>query len=262
MFFLEISSFMRRVSEDRIEAGEPKMLEFSGIPVACDCPYCREPIVTFIKAKTSWLSWLGVVLSIILTGPLSCVLGPILWYWGKDTVHSCPKCLNRIAAVPAIALPTDWMSEILTFRLGGCACVLTWKYLLAGLAVFSFFLVLRLGTRGQFIGPETEKSVSDFLNICGRRARDENPIRCQFEFDKDFYHRSVQWSGNVHAIEGGAYPWMLLEVAPLEYLATSLPGNLYSVVAGLKPNDAVSFHATFVNPGPPPSLNLHKIEKT
>ena len=253
---------MRKNSQDQLEAGEANDLEFSGSPVACNCPYCREPVVTFIKAKASWLSWVGAIFSILLTGPLSCLLGPILWHWAKETVHSCPKCLNRIATVPVVALPTNWMSEILTFRLGGCACVLTWKYLLAGLSVFSFFLLLRLGSRGQFIGVETEKTVSDFLSICGREPRVENPIRCEVQFDKDFFHRSVHWSGRVHAIEGGPYPWLLLEVAPSEFLATSLPGNLYSSAAELKPEDSVAFHATFINPGPPASLNLHKIEKT
>jgi len=230
------------------------MENFEGNPVPCECPFCKESIVTFVKMKSSWLSYVSAILAIGLTGPLACVLGPLLWHWAKDTAHSCPRCLNRIATVSAVSLPKLWTSDILTFRFGGCACIVTWKYLLTGICIFSFFILLRLGSRPT-IGPASAASESDFLEICSQKARVENPMLCEMGFSGEFSGRSIKWRAKIENIEWGGI-WVSLGG---EKIFLFLPGNLHAEAAKLSPGQNVTFHATFLPDFPPPSLFLHQI---
>ena len=104
-----------------------KDVVFQQQPTQCVCPHCGDRIMTFVEYEASWSAYLLSFCIFILCGwPAFCIV-PVFWPLLKDVVHHCPKCLNCIEVVSRIQCPKV-ESQMMTFRFGNCACLLTKKY--------------------------------------------------------------------------------------------------------------------------------------
>ena len=114
-------------------------VRFEDVPVECICPFCKEEVVTQVELESSWFTYFSSVTLFLLFGWISCPVLPLIWSLIQDSVHTCPRCLNKISRNKRFKCPSI-RSEIMTLRCGSCAVVLTRKYVLT--IVLIFFTVM------------------------------------------------------------------------------------------------------------------------
>eukprot|EP00927_Polykrikos_kofoidii_P001026 TRINITY_DN10372_c0_g1_i2.p1 TRINITY_DN10372_c0_g1~~TRINITY_DN10372_c0_g1_i2.p1 ORF type:complete len:421 (+),score=67.85 TRINITY_DN10372_c0_g1_i2:157-1419(+) len=256
---------------------------FGDTPVHCDCPHCERSVITFIDHESSWVTWvLGFVVWFSL-GWLAFWVLPLLWPAFKDVVHHCPRCLNVIERKSRIILPT-FRSEVMTFKVGGCAIVLARKYVMIALIFVSMIIgcyVLRstvhLSGHEMEMGPQSMLSWDDFLFDCGPRTSLGHRAATSRSFDM-YRKRTFKWQGEVNHIREGFDVFFLhtksvvmMRMYPARYPRRDLPDvallfgeDLNPEVAELNPGDWVEFEATMTahgHRGDPEVMALWHIRK-
>eukprot|EP00420_Gonyaulax_spinifera_P019460 CAMPEP_0197903052 /NCGR_PEP_ID=MMETSP1439-20131203/55003_1 /TAXON_ID=66791 /ORGANISM="Gonyaulax spinifera, Strain CCMP409" /LENGTH=425 /DNA_ID=CAMNT_0043524139 /DNA_START=51 /DNA_END=1328 /DNA_ORIENTATION=+ len=245
-------------------------LVFGDTPEHCSCPHCDHTVVTFIDHEASLVTWLlGFVVWFSL-GWMSFWVLPLLWPAFKDVVHHCPRCLNVIARKSRISLPT-FRTEVMSFKIGGCAVVLARKYvaILLGLAVTILAVYLLRSTAHLNTTQEVKKGAAsmltweDFLFDCGPRTSLRHRASTARAFDERFRRRTFKWQGEVRVIREGfdflfvrTKSVVMLKMYPQRFPKRDLPDiallfgeERNQEVGMLNPGDWVEFEATMTAHG-------------
>lgn len=277
------SSLIEFSTEAREDPNEG--LVFGDTPVQCGCPHCDRSVITFIDHEASWVTWvLGFVVWFSLGWMAFWVL-PLLWPAFKDVVHHCPRCLNVVARKSRISLPT-FRSEVMTFKVGGCAVVLARKYvvILVGLvltilSVYVLRSTVHLDHHGEVHhGPPSMLTWEDFLFDCGPRTSLRQTSGSSRAFEERYRRRTFTWQGEVKHIREGfdvlflhTKSVVMVRMYPGRFPRRDLPDvallfgeERNTEVAELNPNDWVEFEATMTahgHRGDPEVMMLWKIHK-
>ncbi|CAK9033761.1 unnamed protein product [Durusdinium trenchii] len=184
---------------------------FDQTPVKVACPHCRVQIITFIEHESSWVTLaVCIVLFLVLNWAAICIV-PLVYPLFKDVVHHCPRCLRVLATRSRVMLPKI-SDEVMSFRVGSCACVLARKYVFALLAMTSLIggihWVRRGGAPATGIDAAVQSEVvdlrwEDFLKDCGYKTYLGNPIHVTVAFNEKFKNKTMQWQGKLHRVEEG-----------------------------------------------------------
>jgi len=243
---------------------------FGDAPVHCVCPHCEASVITFIDHEASWVTWiLGFIVWFSLGWMAFWVL-PLLWPAFKDVVHHCPRCLNVVERKSRISLPT-FRSEVMTFKIGGCAVVLARKYVMifVGLiAVISSVYCLRSTSalnmpEGVPRGPDSKLTWEDFLYDCGPRTSLRHRSSTVRTFEEKFRRKTFVWQGEVRQIREGfdvlflkTKSVVMVRMHPPRYPRRDIPDvallfgeERNKEVAELNPGDWVEFEATMTAHG-------------
>ncbi|OII77743.1 hypothetical protein cand_015590 [Cryptosporidium andersoni] len=243
-------------------------VKFEDSPVECTCPFCKEEVVTQVQLESSWFTYLMAFTLFLVLGWISCPVLPLFWSLLQDSVHTCPRCLNKICRNGRIKCPSI-KSEVMTVRCGSCAVVLSRKYvfviLLILITVLGFTLLrtlLRLyGLPDVERGLPTEKTWLSFLENCGTRSYLGNPIRAIKEFEDHYQYRTVSWSGRIIKVQEGFWKKHFIYIgmdppqitttsgSPVPDLALAFNEILLPQVAQIKVGDLIEFEATLVEFG-------------
>lgn len=245
-------------------------LVFGDVPEHCSCPHCDRSVVTFIDHEASWVTWLlGLVVWFSL-GWMAFWILPLLWPAFKDVVHHCPRCLNVVARKSRISLPT-FRTEVMTFKIGGCAVVLARKYvaIMLGLVVTILGVYLlrstvHLNTIAEVQkGPPSLLTWDDFLLDCGPRTSLRHRASTARSFEERFRRRTFKWQGEVQLIREGFDVFfvktksvVMVKMYPQRYPRRDMPdvALLFSEdrnaeVGTLEPGEWVEFEATMAAHG-------------
>mmetsp|Transcript_78969 Transcript_78969/g.231816 ORF Transcript_78969/g.231816 Transcript_78969/m.231816 type:complete len:439 (-) Transcript_78969:117-1433(-) len=261
-------------------------LVFGETPEHCTCPHCERSVITFIDHEASWVTWLlGIMVWISLGWMMAFVVLPLLWPAFKDVVHHCPRCLNVIARKSRISLPT-FRTEVMTFKIGGCAVVLARKYvailvglLLTILTVYFLRSTVHLNQVADVQkGPPSMLSWDDFLFDCGPRTSLRHRTSTVRAFEEKYRRRTFTWQGEVRMIREGfdvilvrTKSVLMVKMHPQRYPRRDLPDvallfgeDRNMEVAVLNPGDWVEFEATMTAHGyrgDPEVMSLWKIKE-
>mmetsp|Transcript_14796 Transcript_14796/g.30080 ORF Transcript_14796/g.30080 Transcript_14796/m.30080 type:complete len:230 (+) Transcript_14796:196-885(+) len=222
---------------------------------------------------------------ISLGGMMAFVVLPLLWPAFKDVVHHCPRCLNVIARKSRISLPT-FRTEVMTFKIGGCAVVLARKYvvilvglLLTILGVYALRSTVHLNQVAEVQkGAPSMLSWDDFLYDCGPRTSLRHRTSTVRAFEERYRRRTFKWQGEVRMIREGfdvlfvrTKSVLMVKMYPQRYSRRDLPDvallfgeDRNMEVAVLNPGDWVEFEATMTAHGyrgDPEVMTLWKIDQ-
>jgi len=243
---------------------------FSETPEQCTCPHCERSVVTFIDHEASWVTWLLAFVVWFSLGWMAFWVLPLLWPAFKDVVHHCPRCLNVIARKSRISLPT-FRTEVMSFKIGGCAVVLARKYVailigLIGTIAIVYFLrsTVQLNTMAEVErGHDSPLSWEDFLHECGPRTSLRHRTSTARAFEEKFRRKTFKWQGEVRVIREGfevlfvkTKSVVMVKMSPPRFPRRDMPDialifgeERNPEVGTLEPGDWVEFEATMIAHG-------------
>jgi len=243
---------------------------FSETPEQCTCPHCERSVVTFIDHEASWVTWLLAFVVWFSLGWMAFWVLPLLWPAFKDVVHHCPRCLNVIARKSRISLPT-FRTEVMSFKIGGCAVVLARKYVailigLIGTIALVYFLrsTVQLNTIAEVErGHDSALSWEDFLHECGPRSSLRHRTSTARAFEEKFRRKTFKWQGEVRVIREGfevlfvkTKSVVMVKMSPPRFPRRDMPDvalifgeERNPEVGTLEPGDWVEFEATMIAHG-------------
>jgi len=182
-------------------------------------------------------------------------------------VHHCPRCLSVIETRSQISLPSV-TEEVMTFRVGSCAMVLSRRYVLLFVALVMLIVGgYHLRTAGLAVeaaevppGDPSNKTWAQFQQDCGFRSSLGNPIRASAAFERDYHHRLFAWAGRVLKVNAGfnLLVWqqpsfVLVRMDPPQFqyrdqadLVLSFGVKFQQTVNELHEGDHLSFNATML----------------
>ncbi|KAH8584200.1 lipopolysaccharide-induced transcription factor regulating tumor necrosis factor alpha [Cryptosporidium sp. chipmunk genotype I] len=250
------------------EIEENSNVKFEDIPVECTCPFCKEDIVTQVELESSWFTYFASVALFLVIGWISCPILPLIWTLIQDSVHTCPRCLNKISRNRRIKCPSI-KSEIMTLKCGSCAVVLTRRYVITILLIFStiiIFTTLRTllkiyGLPDIEHGPPIDNTWMMFIESCGVKSYLGNPIRAVREFEDSYQYKTVSWTGRVIKVQEGFWKKHFIYIGmnppqivtnsgnPIPDLGLTFNENLLTQISKIKPGDLLDFNATLVEFG-------------
>mmetsp|Transcript_9877 Transcript_9877/g.21703 ORF Transcript_9877/g.21703 Transcript_9877/m.21703 type:complete len:304 (-) Transcript_9877:249-1160(-) len=245
----------------------PEEVVFDQNPVRCICPHCQKRIMTFVDYQTTFKTYLVALACFACIGWFSVCVMPILWSLLKDAVHHCPRCLSVIETRSQISLPSV-TEEVMTFRVGSCAMVLSRRYVLLFVALVMLIVGgYHLRTAGLAVeaaevppGDPSNKTWAQFQQDCGFRSSLGNPIRASAAFERDYHHRLFAWAGRVLKVNAGfnLLVWqqpsfVLVRMDPPQFqyrdqadLVLSFGVKFQQTVNELHEGDHLSFNATML----------------
>ncbi|KAH7647315.1 hypothetical protein FG379_002982 [Cryptosporidium bovis] len=250
------------------EADRNADIRFEDIPVECVCPFCREEVVTQVELESSWFTYFASFTLFLLFGWISCPILPLIWSLIQDSVHTCPRCLNKISRNRRFKCPSI-KSEIMTLRCGSCAVVLTRKYVLTIVSIFLTIIVfttLRTILRTYGLpdvehGPPIENTWMMFIESCGVKSYLGNPIRAVKEFEDNYQYKTISWTGRVIKVQEGFWRKHFIYIGmnppqvvtntgtPVPDLGLTFNEELFPQISKIKAGDLIDFNATLVEFG-------------
>uniref|UniRef100_A0A0G4IEH1 LITAF domain-containing protein n=1 Tax=Chromera velia CCMP2878 TaxID=1169474 RepID=A0A0G4IEH1_9ALVE len=254
---------VERVEKEDVNQG----VDFGDLPVQCKCPHCKRSITTHVDFENNVLTFTTAIACFCLLHWLSICILPFIWPLLQDSVHTCPQCLNTVTRQRRINLPSV-REDVMTFRCGSCAMVLSRKYVLVFFVVLVLivvFSILRwwlfhLAQNPQLLrGPTIDKKWDEFTESCGYRSYLGNPISSSRAFDRDFAGKTVEgWTGTVWSIHEGSWSTsqVYIRMWPSQYPRQDAPDlrlffgtELHEQIAEVQPGQWVSVDFTFLSLG-------------
>jgi hypothetical protein len=245
----------------------PEDVVFDQNPVRCICPHCRKRIMTFVDYQTTFKSYLVALLLFSTIGFFTICVMPILWSLLKDAVHHCPRCLSIIETKSQIVLPS-LSEEVMMFKVGSCAMVLSRKYVLLLVALLLLiiggyhFRASGLAMQAAEVpaGEPSNRTWAQFQADCGFRSALGNPIRATATFERDYHHRLFSWAGRVLKVNAGfnlllwqAPSLVLMRMDPPQFqyrdqadVVLSFGSKFQHTVNELHEGDHLNFEATML----------------
>ena len=201
----------------------------------------------------------------------------------KALATKCARCGTTLE----LKQPVSWLSlkdEVMTFKCGECAVVISRSYLLTAVIIISC-VFLYIWSTPEHTGHSHEHIYSqatwpEYIKDCGGEVVLKNSIRATEMFSRKYEGKTITWDGYLmRATEN--YGWfrgehaaiVLVKMSPSESdihadLILSLDDNDLvantQALASLDKGDKFEFNATFVSPGNEHQLHhlhAHYIEK-
>ncbi|KAJ1608943.1 putative signal peptide-containing protein [Cryptosporidium canis] len=250
------------------EVEENSNVKFEDIPVECTCPFCKEEIVTQVELENSWFTYFASLTLFLVIGWVSCPILPLIWTLIQDSVHTCPRCLNKISRNRRVKCPSI-KSEIMTLKCGSCAVVLTRRYVVTIFLIFSTIIVFTTlrtllkvyGLPDIEHGPQIDNTWMMFIESCGVKSYLGNPIRAVREFEDNYQYKTISWTGRVIKVQEGFWKKHFIYIgmnppqivsnsgSPIPDLGLTFSEELLPQISKIKPGDLLDFNATLVEFG-------------
>jgi len=155
---------------------------YKNLPVNFTCPNCDYTGYTIVEQKTTYISYVLMILFIFLFGIFfSIILMPLVILLTRSFFHKCPSCFKDVASDNKILSILDMTDKVISFNIGEFGVVLTRKIVfgifLTILLIITIYLKLDLNghhTHGPII--PIKESWEEVLNECGRLAIEEHKI--------------------------------------------------------------------------------------
>lgn len=210
-----------------------------------------------------------------------CLL-PFVVPLSKAIVHRCSRCSLKLAVVHPFGLP-NLKDEVVTFKCGDCAVVLSRRYvLIAGSLVASMILaywVLSIPAPVEVIYSNT--SWTQYLKDCGGEVVLRNSVKATTAFSHLYEGKTVAWDGYLLKVKENPSVWfrddhaviILVKMQPSESdihadLLLSMDdhdlADYRDDLAALDRGSHFAFNATFVSVGSENNLHhlhAHSIKK-
>jgi len=247
---------------------------YKNLPVHFTCPNCDYTGYTIVEQKTTYISYVLMILFIFLFGIFfSIILMPLVILLTRSFFHKCPSCFKDVASDNKILSILDMQDKMISFNIGEFGLVLTRKI------IFGFFLTVLLCitvyvkldfTGHHHHGPiiPIKESWEQVLNECGRSAIEEHKVERMRQCESKYLEKTViNWRGYVIRVEdfrNSLYSFMHhalvipLKMTPSESeffpdvilaLDSEIANSLNDMILSLNKGTEVSFNATIINLG-------------
>jgi len=247
---------------------------YKNLPVNFTCPNCDYTGYTIVEQKTTYISYVLMILFIFLFGIFfSIILMPLVILLTRSFFHKCPSCFKDVASDNKILSILDMQDKMISFNIGEFGLVLTRKI------IFGFFLTVLLCitiyvkldfTGHHHHGPiiPIKESWEQVLNECGRTAIEEHKVERMRQCESKYLEKTViNWRGYVIRVEdyrNSLYSFMHhalvipLKMTPSESeffpdvilaLDSEVANSLNDMILSLNKGTEVSFNATIINLG-------------
>lgn len=136
----------------------------------------------------------------IFGGLWSIFIVPLIFQATKTIVKRCYDCSNVIQRHNLFSFPS-LSDQILNFRFGNCAFILSRKYAYIIVSIFLLIFAYRL----VFVAPQEQLALKEqdkvtrtwenFAYDCGRTTYLRNAVRAKHKFLKFYKKKSIVWTG-------------------------------------------------------------------
>jgi hypothetical protein len=189
------------------------------------CTNCASKNPGYEEKEGSLLTVIAAILSLIVFKLYAFLILPLVIESTKTIIKKCVKCDHVLDKQELLSLPS-LTDNILSFKCGGCAVVLSRKYalgILGVLIVIWFFLpgsapVVNPG------GIELQNAKwEEYITDCGRNVILSNQVRAKKNFETKYSKNIVSWEGVVQ-----------------KKILTSISGEVGALHVKMNPSDSKS----------------------
>lgn len=222
--------------------------KFTHVPTHCICPWCSRSIVTQVEQHSTWVSVVVFLILFLLIHIFSFCVYPFISSFTQQFVHTCPRCSGEIYRSRQFELPSI-RHEVITFRCGSCALVVSRKYVLGAFCCILLVCgasTLRWYTRTFGLpdieeGPMIDATWIDYVRDCGTRSSLGNPLHAQAKFENNYYGKTVKWEGRLLEVKEGYFRknFIFIVMDPHQFSSVTI-ADLAMIYNGIKLDETVS----------------------
>jgi len=246
------------------------------------CNSCDDKVAAVARPEATLYTLIPCLVVVLVFGLFSVLLLPVVILLTKSIVYRCTKCNTVVKSKHPLGLES-FSDEVVTFKVGGCAIILSRTYLLGILAVMvfgiCFFWVWNAPVRAQRV--YTNLTWPDYLDLCGSEVYLKNSVKASLSFAQHFEGKTVEWQGymmkttenNSVLFRGEHSLIILVKMQPTESeihadLILTMNDRDFArnvqEVASLDMGSLFKFNATFVSMGTEQKLHhlhAHEVKK-
>lgn len=149
---------------------------YKSLPIHFTCPHCDYTGYTIVEQKTTYISYILMILFIFVFGIFfSILLMPLVILLTRSFFHKCPSCFKEVGSDNKILSILNLTDKVISFNIGEFGIVLTRKIVMG--IFLSLVLILTVYAKLDFDahhhhGPmvPTYATWQTFLEDCGREA--------------------------------------------------------------------------------------------
>jgi len=178
------------------------------------CPFCqRENVTTVTEQRASGRSIIALFFSVILMGPYSFLIIPLIGHFLANIHHFCPRCEAKLGVAGGVSCMPKVHNDLITIKVGNCATIMS-KKVLYGISAFLGGLFLLKGGWDALEyyglpdlpeGPPSFKTWPDYVKDCGIKSSLGHPLQAHKKFADSYDGHTVNWKGTVKRVELGIF---------------------------------------------------------
>ncbi|KRX00801.1 hypothetical protein PPERSA_01980 [Pseudocohnilembus persalinus] len=168
------------------------------------CPHCGSRSEPIFDKQPSKATFILSIISLIALGFYSILVIPLIIQATKTVVKKCYDCNQAIEYNDLFSIPS-FNDQVLNFRFGSCALILSRKYayVLLAVAILGYFL----------IGPSSDGSIQaenepiftdrtwlQYVDDCGKDVFISNGVRAKANYNKHYLNKIINWEGAFYQI--------------------------------------------------------------
>jgi len=187
---------------------EVKVNLFKNLPIFFQCPHCGHSGHTIVDQKTTYISYIFLVMSIFIFGVfLSFFLMPLIILLTRNFIHRCSVCLAEVGSDNKLLGVANLEDKVITLSIGEFGMVLTRKIVLGALFTLVLIFTVYLQFDPKFHhrqGPviKIDDTWESFITQCGRQQIHDGGARVAIACDQKYVERTVvNWKGNLIRVE-------------------------------------------------------------
>jgi len=160
------------------------------------CTNCASKNPGYEEKEGSLLTVIAAVLSLIVFKLYAFLILPLVIEATKTVIKKCVKCDHVLDKQELLSLPS-LTDNILSFKCGNCAVVLSRKYALALIGVLIVIWCFLPGS-SPVVNPggmQLNTKWEEYTNDCGRNVILSNQVRAKKNFETKYAKNIVAWEG-------------------------------------------------------------------
>lgn len=173
------------------------------------CSEC-EGEESFLQKEASFFTYITSFLAFLTFGFLAIFIIPLIVESSKSIVKRCADCYCVLEERELFSLPS-LKDEILDIRLGKCSFVISRKYAIVIITLFTVFYFFRYFTAQDHRKPDWIPTQSvhksdysiwpEYLRDCGEKVYLSNSLKANKKFKEKYQDQIVTWHGYFIALE-------------------------------------------------------------
>jgi hypothetical protein len=160
------------------------------------CRACDAKVSTYLGSESTYYTWIILALVCFIFRWWSFILLPFVFPLARALVVRCTRCDTKLVSYNPFGLP-NLQDEVVTWKCGQCAIVLSRTYVYTLVAVLTLLIVTFwvLTAPAEVHVIRSAASWSEYLQDCGADVVLKNPIRANLAFQTKYEAREVSWDG-------------------------------------------------------------------
>ena len=164
------------------------------------CRTCDAKVNTYLGSESTYYTYLILAAVCLLFRWWSFILLPFVFPLCRALVVRCTRCDTKLVSYNPFGLP-NLHDEVITWKCGQCAVVLSRSYVYTIVALMSLlivgFWIITAPVEFQLI--RSTASWTEYLQDCGGDVVLKNSIRANLAFQAKYENREVAWDGMRYA---------------------------------------------------------------